>query len=152
MKENFRAELAKLINRESMENGSDTPDFILAEYLQDCLDVYDRTVRAREKWYGREPKPVPSYEAPKLPPPLDEQLREAAEPAPGKQADPYPVLPDGSIDYSRPRAKSEHDLVACDSCGGKVYRHQLTHLADVNRHICPVCRDKLKKTKRCGSC
>lgn len=66
----FRKELCDLINRESMENGSDTPDFILAEYLSDCLDVFDRTMEAREKWYGREPKRVPSYECPEadLPP------------------------------------------------------------------------------------
>lgn len=64
MKTAFRAELEKLINRESMENGSDTPDFILAEYLSDMLEIFDRTVRAREKWYGRLPEKIPSYEAP----------------------------------------------------------------------------------------
>lgn len=58
MKTEFRKELTKLINRESMENGSDTPDFLLAEYLTDCLAVFDRVVKAREKWYGREPEPV----------------------------------------------------------------------------------------------
>lgn len=71
----FRKELCNLINRESMENGSDTPDFLLAEYLADCLDVYDRTVKAREKWYGREAKSVPSYECPEvdLPPHENEE-------------------------------------------------------------------------------
>lgn len=54
----FRKELQKLINRESMENGSNTPDFLLAEYLADCLAAFDRVVSAREKWYGREPEPV----------------------------------------------------------------------------------------------
>lgn len=42
------------INCASAENGSDTPDFILAEYLTDCLAAYDRALVAREKWYGRE--------------------------------------------------------------------------------------------------
>jgi hypothetical protein len=37
-----------------MENGSDTPDFILAAYLRNCLDNFDMTVRAREKWYSRQ--------------------------------------------------------------------------------------------------
>ena len=49
----FRAELETLINAHSMENGSDTPDFILAEYLTDCLTVFDKALQDREKWYGR---------------------------------------------------------------------------------------------------
>jgi hypothetical protein len=52
-KTEFRKELERLINNCSMENGSDTPDFILADYLTACLDVFDTTVQAREKWYGR---------------------------------------------------------------------------------------------------
>lgn len=52
--ENFRDELEDLINSHSKENGSNTPDFILAEFLSDCLDAFDRTVAKREKWYGRE--------------------------------------------------------------------------------------------------
>lgn len=50
----FGRELEALINRCSMENGSNTPDFILAEYLIGCLQSYDRAVRARDKWYGKE--------------------------------------------------------------------------------------------------
>lgn len=49
----FRSSLEHLINSHSRENGSDTPDFILAEYLHDCLDAWDRAVKRREKWYGR---------------------------------------------------------------------------------------------------
>ena len=52
-KENFRVKLEQLINCESMENGCDTPDFILAEYLKDCLEVFDKAVTRREEWYGR---------------------------------------------------------------------------------------------------
>jgi hypothetical protein len=37
--EKFRDELEELINRHSMENGSNTPDFVLAEYLVKCLIV-----------------------------------------------------------------------------------------------------------------
>jgi len=51
----FRKELESLLNCESMENGSGTPDFILAQYLVGCLKNYDETVTAREKWYGRTP-------------------------------------------------------------------------------------------------
>ena len=49
----FEEELTNLINRYSLENGSDTPDFILANYLMGCLDVWNAGVRRREKWYGR---------------------------------------------------------------------------------------------------
>ena len=52
--EDFRKELETLINKHSMENGSDTPDFLLAEYLTDCLNTFEKTMQKREKWYGRE--------------------------------------------------------------------------------------------------
>lgn len=42
----FRNELESLINRHSMENGSNTPDFLLAGYLQSCLDAFDHAVRS----------------------------------------------------------------------------------------------------------
>ena len=50
----FEDELRALINRESKENGSDTPDFILAEYLIDCLRTWDQATRARDQWYDNE--------------------------------------------------------------------------------------------------
>ena len=50
----LRKEIEQIINRSSAENGSDTPDFILAEYLTGCLTTFDKAVRAREQWYGRE--------------------------------------------------------------------------------------------------
>ena len=40
----FEQELTSLINKYSMENGSNTPDFILANYLQDCLRIFNVTV------------------------------------------------------------------------------------------------------------
>ena len=48
----FRKELETLINCHSAENGSNTPDFILADYLVRCLDNFDETLQARQKWYG----------------------------------------------------------------------------------------------------
>ena len=52
----FRDDLEKLINKYSRENGSNTPDFILAEYLCDCLAFFDKAVRRREQWYNRDPR------------------------------------------------------------------------------------------------
>lgn len=50
----FRKELETIINRHSMENGANTPDFILADYLCGCLMAFDTAVNARERWYSRE--------------------------------------------------------------------------------------------------
>jgi len=47
----FRKELETLINKNSKENGSDTPDFILAEYLDQCLSSFDIAVKSRNDWY-----------------------------------------------------------------------------------------------------
>lgn len=49
----FQDELATLINRHSLENGSNTPDFLLADFLCDCLATWESAVEKREKWYGR---------------------------------------------------------------------------------------------------
>lgn len=49
----FKKELEQLINKYSVENGSDTPDFILANYLMNCLQSYEIAIDSREKWYGR---------------------------------------------------------------------------------------------------
>ena len=51
--EDFRKKIENLINIHSLENGSDTSDFILAEYLINCLKTFDTSLQAREKWYGR---------------------------------------------------------------------------------------------------
>jgi hypothetical protein len=48
----FQRDLTALLNKHSRENGSNTPDFILADYLLGCLSTFDRYVSAREKWYG----------------------------------------------------------------------------------------------------
>ena len=57
---NFRKQLEEIINCNCMENGSDTPDFILAEYMHDCLLAWDRATKRREEWYGRKTQAVSS--------------------------------------------------------------------------------------------
>ena len=57
-------ELASVLNKYSMENTSDTPDFILAAYLLDCLQSFAKATKRREEWYGRFPKNAPFVEAP----------------------------------------------------------------------------------------
>ena len=50
----FRKELETLINKNSLENGSNTPDFILAEYLENCLKAFDYAVLQRTSWCRKE--------------------------------------------------------------------------------------------------
>jgi hypothetical protein len=51
-RDSFRKQLEHLLNCNNMEAGSDTPDFILAQYLDGCLQVYDAVTVIRDKWYG----------------------------------------------------------------------------------------------------
>jgi hypothetical protein len=57
----FLIDMQSLINRHSLENESDTPDFLLAAYLQRCLVLFGDIVRMRDTWYGqaRHGQPVP---------------------------------------------------------------------------------------------
>ena len=49
--------LASVLNRFSAENASNTPDFILAQYLLGCLAAWNQAVQQRETWYGRDARP-----------------------------------------------------------------------------------------------
>lgn len=54
----FEEELRALINKTSAENASNTPDFILAGFLQSCLLAFDTAVQQRETWCGRDGRPT----------------------------------------------------------------------------------------------
>lgn len=60
----FRRELESLINRYSLENGSNTPDFILADYLVRCLETFDSVVNRRDEWHGVEEMTIPGIANP----------------------------------------------------------------------------------------
>jgi len=47
MDSEFKKELTGLINSYTKENRSNTPDYILAEYLEDCLRAYDKATNER---------------------------------------------------------------------------------------------------------
>jgi hypothetical protein len=49
----FQHDLECLVNRYGLENASDTPDFILAQYLRRCLETFNEAMQERERWYGR---------------------------------------------------------------------------------------------------
>ena len=56
MDSNFEKELSALINKYSQENLSNTPDFILAEYLNSCFTAFNKAVKARDRWYVKDKK------------------------------------------------------------------------------------------------
>ena len=61
----LRIDIGDVLNRYSAENGSNTPDYILADYLLACLAAYDAAVTKRAAWHGHAPlvtRDVPSPE------------------------------------------------------------------------------------------
>ena len=53
----LKGEITRLLNIASRENVSNTPDFILAQYLMGCLEAYEAAVVQRDNWYGIAPRP-----------------------------------------------------------------------------------------------
>jgi hypothetical protein len=53
----FVDDLESLINRHSLENDSNTPDFILASHLKKSLDSLNKTIQLRDDWYKMKPEP-----------------------------------------------------------------------------------------------
>ena len=53
MSDELRSELTALLNKHSREGESNTPDFILANFMFNALDSFEVAINAREEWYGR---------------------------------------------------------------------------------------------------
>ena len=58
----FKSQLECLLNKTSQENASNTPDFILAQYLNACLTAFNIAVQQRDTWHGRDASPSTSKE------------------------------------------------------------------------------------------
>lgn len=56
-KKNLTTELRELLNRHNVENRSNTPDYILAGYLQTCLNAWDTATQERDRWYRVDLRP-----------------------------------------------------------------------------------------------
>lgn len=52
----LRKKLEEAINSVSAESGSNTPDFVLADFLISCLVAYDCATIRRDEWYGLKPE------------------------------------------------------------------------------------------------
>jgi len=48
----FRTELCNLINKYNIENTSNTPDYILTDYLIDCLKLFSIISEKRDKYHN----------------------------------------------------------------------------------------------------
>ncbi len=48
----FERELQSLLNSHSKENESNTPDFLLSEFLMGCLKAYNTALKKRDKWFN----------------------------------------------------------------------------------------------------
>ena len=55
---NFEKEIRELINRYSIENNSNTPDWILAQYILSCLAAFETAIQQRETCQGRDGRPI----------------------------------------------------------------------------------------------
>lgn len=55
---NLQEKLRVLLNKYSVESKSNTPDFILAKYIMNCLDAFTEAVQQRDDWYHENHKPV----------------------------------------------------------------------------------------------
>ncbi len=53
-KTELERKLSDLINDECRENDSNTPDFILSEFMINCLDAFELANNKREVWFGVE--------------------------------------------------------------------------------------------------
>lgn len=53
----FEKDVKNIINSNCIENYSNTPDFILAEFLTNTLKTVEKLMNNRDKWYGFNPWP-----------------------------------------------------------------------------------------------
>ena len=56
-KKKIEKEIAEVLNINSRESVSNTPDYILAQCLMGCLTALETAIQQRETWYGRDARP-----------------------------------------------------------------------------------------------
>ena len=61
MNEDLKTKIESVISQCCVENESNTPDFILAEYLLKCLDSFNEATKCRDTWYGVHLEPANKY-------------------------------------------------------------------------------------------
>ena len=61
MSRSLAQDISSAINCHSAENGSNTPDFILGEFLITVLEAWDTACKRRDEWYGVTHEPVEGW-------------------------------------------------------------------------------------------
>lgn len=56
--DSFKKELQVLINCHSKENESNTPDYVLVQFILSCLKSFNTATQQRETSYGRDSRPT----------------------------------------------------------------------------------------------
>lgn len=108
-------EIRAAINRYSAESESNTPDWILADFLMGALDAFDGSIRQRERWYGRNPNASPAAPAESAIAPLAEPI-----PATGSTGEDM----QRAIRRAEPIAAIAPDaLLPCPFCGAAPILH-----------------------------
>lgn len=54
----FGEDLRVAINSHSRENYSNTPDYLLRDFMLQALQALEDTIRERDLWYGIKPSPA----------------------------------------------------------------------------------------------
>jgi hypothetical protein len=57
----FMRELTSLLNRHCYENESNTPDYLLADFVLRCLAAFNQATKERDGWYGVHLEPGNKY-------------------------------------------------------------------------------------------
>lgn len=52
-KERIKNAFKETVNRNGMDTWCNTPDFIIAEYLYDCLESYSKLQKEKDRWEGK---------------------------------------------------------------------------------------------------
>ena len=52
LKERLAKEFAAVINKNSVENESNTPDWVTGLFLVNCLEHFNSAICNRDNWYG----------------------------------------------------------------------------------------------------
>ena len=52
-KDQFRKEMSELLRKYSDMYTSETPSYILVEYIFNCLDNFDKMSKARDHWFKK---------------------------------------------------------------------------------------------------
>jgi len=102
MTDDLRAAIARVLNQHSAENTSNTPDYILAQFLESSLAAFDAATQQRETWYGRDARPT-----------LAAAERAAGQPVAWMVGDD----PDSAATYNRSKRADAYDAARRWNCG-----------------------------------